>query len=110
MFDHAAHVRLALQLLSEEPYEAAVARMTATLREKAAAAGHPERYHHTLTLFWMRRVARLLDKDLPLAYYSRERLSSDAARRGWVAPDLRDLDEADSLDPSRHAPHRPLSR
>lgn len=29
----------------------------------------------------------LADKDLPLTYYSRERLFSDEARGAWVAPD-----------------------
>jgi hypothetical protein len=28
----------------------------------------------------------LADKDLPLKYYSRERLFSDDARRGWIEP------------------------
>jgi hypothetical protein len=90
--DHAAHLRLALDLLAESPStEAATERIAAILREKAAAAGHPEKYHHTLTVFWMRMVAQLLDKDLPLAYYSANRLAGDAARTGWIEPDRRPL-------------------
>src|SRR5262245_31910471 len=110
-FDHAAHIRLALDYLSaSSSFEAASDRMVETLQGKAAAAGHPEKYHHTLTLFWMRMIARLLDKDLPLAHYSRERLASDAARLGWLEPDLRPLDETDSGDPSRDPPHRAVPR
>jgi len=87
-FHHADHLRLAIEYLTEAPaVDAAVDRMAATLREKAAAAGVPGKYHHTVTVFWMRMVARLLDADLPLAYYSPERLASDAARLGWVEPD-----------------------
>ena len=94
-FDHAAHVRLALDCLADSPsIDAATDRMAAALRGKAAAAGHPEKYHHTVTVFWMRMIARLLDKDLPLAYYSAERLASDAARRGWLEPDRQTLDGA----------------
>lgn len=91
-FRHVDHLHLALDCLCEEAtVDAAIERMAAALRAKAAAAGAPEKYHHTLTLFWMRRLAPLVDKDLPLAYYSRERLDSDAARREWVEPDLREM-------------------
>ena len=103
-FDHAAHLQLAIEYLREAPsLDEATARMAATLRGKAAAAGHPEKYHHTMTVFWMRMVARLLDKALPFAYYSPERLASDAARLAWIEPDLRPLDEAGSSDSPRHA-------
>jgi hypothetical protein len=94
-FDHLAHVRLALDCLAETPsLAAATDRMVEALRGKAAAAGHPEKYHHTVTVFWMRQVAALLDKDLPLDYYTRERLFSDDARHGWIEPDVRPLDRA----------------
>lgn len=112
-FHHAAHLRLALAYLSESHTpEEACERMAATLRRFAAANGHPERYHHTITVFWMRMLARLLDKNLPLTYYSRERLWSGDARTGWLEPDLRPLDDA--TPGSAHSPcdppHRPVSR
>ncbi|HEY2908487.1 MAG TPA: hypothetical protein VGJ29_21450, partial [Vicinamibacterales bacterium] len=53
--------------------------------------GHAEKYHHTLTVFWMQAVAQLLDKDLPRRHYSRECLTSDEARQSWVEPDLRPI-------------------
>jgi len=93
-FDHGAHLALALEYLRASPsFDEAAARMESTLKAKAGAAGVPEKYHHTVTLFWMRMIARLMDEELPLSYYSSERLSSDAARLGWLEPDLRPLDD-----------------
>ena len=112
-FNHAAHLRLAIDCLDDaDSFDAAVDRIAALLRQKALDAGHPEKYHHTLTVFWMRMVARLLDPALPRAYYSEGLLASDAARAGWVAPDLEDVTDAatDSADSSRHAPDRLVSR
>lgn len=95
--DHRAHLRLAL-LLRGEPERAAE-----ILRSYAASVGQAARYNETLTLFWMRAAAHhggsvddalrspLADKDLPLRHYSEELLWSDAARAGWVEPDLRPL-------------------
>jgi hypothetical protein len=92
-FHHVSHLRLALAYLEEcGSVDAATDRMASALRRFAAAAGKADKYHHTVTVFWMRMVARLLDKDLPLTYYSRERLSGDAARSAWVEPDLQPLD------------------
>ncbi len=108
-FDHRAHLRLALAYLDESAsLDEATGRMGAALRRFAAAAGKPEKYHETLTAFWMARLAAsrdtpprarldallrrdpaLLDKDLPLAYYSRRRLFSARARRDRLSPDLR---------------------
>jgi hypothetical protein len=119
-FHHADHLRLALQYLREcGSAGEATERMAVPLRRFAEAAGHPEKYHHTLTVFWMRAVAALLDKDLPLEYYSRQRLFSDEARRTWIAPDLQPLDrrtyssDASSpgpLDSPRDTSHRALPR
>jgi hypothetical protein len=112
-FSHATHVRLALAYLDESTsVEEAAARMASGLRRFATAAGHPEKYHHTLTLFWMHMVGRLLDKNLVLTYYSHERIWSDAARTAWLEPDLRTLDDAtaDSSNPPGDPSHRPVSR
>jgi hypothetical protein len=111
-FHHRDHLRLAWAYLAEcDSTEAAGARIAAAIRRFAAAAGVPEKYHETLTLFWVRVLAqartrtgvaagidealrlepRLLEKDLPRAYYSRVRLESDEARRCWREPDLEPL-------------------
>jgi hypothetical protein len=110
-FDHVAHVRLAWVYLREaESMDAALSRMRAAIRRFAAAAGVPQKYHETITVLWMRLLAgardagasgelsdvlrdhpALADKDLPLEYYSRERLFGDEARAAWVEPDIREL-------------------
>jgi hypothetical protein len=107
-FDHLSHLRVGWLYLREEPgFDAALARMRVGILRFAAAAGKPEKYHETLTILWMRLLAdvrarpgqerefsdvlvdypSLADKDLPLRYYSRERLFSDEARRVWVPPE-----------------------
>jgi hypothetical protein len=91
-FHHADHLRLALAYLVESAsVEDAAERMATSLRAFARAAGQEQKYHHTLTVAWMRLVARLLDQRLPLAYYSHARLFSRDAREGWVEPDLQAL-------------------
>ena len=132
-FRHASHLRVAWTYLCEsESVEQASEKMSATLRRFAAAAGVPEKFHETITQFWMRLLAplresnhaigfdklvqtypRLLEKNLPLDYYSAETLWSDRARFTWVEPDLKPLC-SDAIDlcpsgPARHAPHRAVS-
>jgi hypothetical protein len=84
--------------------------MRAAIRAFAAAAGVPQKYHETITVLWMRLLAdvraqgasgelvhvlrahpALGDKELPLRYYTRERLFSDEARAGWIEPDREPL-------------------
>ena len=111
-FPHASHLRVAWVYLEESPtVDAALGRMSATLRAFAAAVGRAEKYSDPVTAFWMYQMAavravmpdagiddvlraypRLLDKNLLLAYYS-----TDAAA-------LRSTDS--SSDPS----DRPVSR
>jgi len=109
-FRHREHVRLTWIYLTLEPPDRVAARLCRSLLELATSHGKAERFHHTLTVAWVRIIefARrshpdssfdvlteawpsLLDKDAPLAYYSRERLYSDDARHHWVEPDLRPL-------------------
>jgi hypothetical protein len=133
-FHHASHLGVAWVYLMESPTTGEAAeRMAATLRRFAASVGHPEKYHHTTTVFWMRRLAAarvshpdaplddilrrtpaLLDKHLPLTYYSPGRLFSEEARLSWLDPDLRPLDadatSSGATDSSGHAPDRTVSR
>jgi hypothetical protein len=110
-FRHASHLHVAWVYLSESAsVDQASAKMRNTLRRFAASAGKPEKYHETITLFWVHllsfaRIAasgetleklvetnpQLLEKNFPLAYYSRERLFSDKARTTWLEPDLKPL-------------------
>ena len=110
-FGHVAHVRVAWVYLREaESVEDALMRMRAAIRRFAAAAGAAQKYHETITVLWMRLLAdvrargvsgeladvlraypELADKDLPLQYYTRDRLFGDEARAAWVEPDRRPL-------------------
>jgi hypothetical protein len=75
----------------------------------AQQAGAPEKFLHTTTAAWTRLIAaaarkgpagccfeewieahpELLDRHLLLKHYSKERLESAEARRGWLEPDRR---------------------
>ncbi|HEY7984192.1 MAG TPA: hypothetical protein VID73_08490, partial [Ktedonobacterales bacterium] len=110
-FRHRDHLRLAWCLVRQTGAEAATDTITSAIRRFATHHGHPEKYHETLTRFWVRIVAHaiaarpeiaeldaflaafppLLDKDLPYHHWSRAAMASPAARAGWVAPDLRAL-------------------
>jgi len=110
-FAHASHLRVAWVYLHESAtVDEAAARIASTLRRFAASVGKSEKYHETITIFWMRALAaarsamsgatldevlhanpRLLDKDFVLAYYSTDRLFSSEARRSWVDPDRQPL-------------------
>ena len=114
---HAAHLTVALWHLLQYDWPDTVARVRLGIQRYNAAHGIRTTptggYHETLTLFWLRRVrayleegrneARALvplanaladsaDRNLPLTYYTRERLFSTEARASWVEPDLKPLD------------------
>jgi hypothetical protein len=132
-FHHASHLHLAWVYLAESSsVQQAAKKMRNTLRRFAAAAGKPEKYHETITLFWVHLLSRaqgasraerledvvhanpqLLEKNFPLAYYSTERLFSDEARTSWVEPDLKllsiDAFATCSSSSPGDAPNRSLS-
>ena len=105
-FTHRDHIRIAWIYLQRFPYARAVDAMEKGVRRFAAHHGAHDKYHHTLTLAWMRLVAaaaadpsddfeaflarhpHLLERDAPRRYYSGELLNSAPARAGWVEPDL----------------------
>jgi len=132
-FHHASHLHVAWAYLAESSsVEQVASNMSRTLRQFAAVVGKPEKYHETMTLFWVQLLShayflnpgrclkdvvqanpQLLEKNLPLNYYSAERLFSDEARISWVQPDLKALPiDAITICPSsppRHPPNRSLS-
>jgi hypothetical protein len=130
-FHHASHLHVAWVYLDESSsVQQAARKMRNTLRRFAAAAGKAEKYHETITLFWVHLLAYaasraerledvvranplLLEKNFPLAYYSPERLFSDEARISWVEPDLKllsiDAFATCSSSSPRDAPNRYLS-
>jgi hypothetical protein len=105
-FHHRDHLRLAWVQVQRLGPEGAAAAVSAGIRRFAGAHGLDRLYHETLTRFWVRIVAHaaaptfedtlrlhplLLDKELPLRHWRRETLFGDAARAGWVEPDLAKL-------------------
>ena len=109
---HRAHLGVALCYLRDHPFAQAVARVRHFIPQYNRACGDPAAYHETITLLFMRRVARYLaenpacpslaaavehlagicDMHWPLRYYSKERLWSAAARAAWIEPDRQPLD------------------
>jgi hypothetical protein len=132
-FRHASHLHVAWVYLAESSsVQEAANKMRKTLRRLAAAAGKPQKYHETITLFWVHLLAglqavscaerleevvdanpQLLEKNFPLAYYSTERLFSDEAQVSWMEPDLKPLSidaiATCSSSPPCDAPNRSLS-
>ena len=116
---HVAHLRVGLWHVRRFGEEAALARLRDGIRAYNEAVGTANTdssgYHETLTVFYVRVIADFLDREpaaasgdevqeaaliaargaraLPLEYYSRDRLFSVEARRGWVPPDLKRLPE-----------------
>lgn len=132
-FHHVSHLHVAWVYLAESSsVQQAANKMRDTLRRFASAAGQPQKYHETITLFWVHLLSsahpasgaerleeivqanpQLLEKNFPLAYYSAERLFSDEARTSWVEPDLKPLSinatATRSYSPPCDAPNRSLS-
>jgi len=110
-FHHADHVRLAWIYLGRMSEAAATARIVQAIRRFAAHNGVSEKYHHTMTLAWMRLVdagrratpemrnfesfaaqhPELFDVKAINLYYTADRLANREARAGWVEPDLSPL-------------------
>ncbi|MEL6188646.1 MAG: hypothetical protein AAFU79_28840 [Myxococcota bacterium] len=109
-FDHRAHLRLAYVYLSTlQDEDEAFQRMQDALLSFLERNGvDAAKFHVTMTKAWLRAVrlfmaragatpdaaafldqsAPLLDANVMLTHYSKERLASEAARTGWTPPDL----------------------
>jgi hypothetical protein len=97
-FPHERHLLVAWNLSSRYPHEEAFARLAAGIKDIAARAGVPDKFHETMTRAWFELVSQaesldahpeLLDRTLLARYYSRERL--EAGRHEWLEPDLQPL-------------------
>ncbi len=109
---HEAHLAVALWYLRHCPLPEALDRVREGICRYNARHGASAGYHETLTVFYMHLVAAwaaahprpagiaadlaalvadLGARNLPARFYSSGRLATDAARAGWVAPDLRPL-------------------
>jgi hypothetical protein len=110
-FHHRDHIRLAWAYLRNADSPVAEQNISHCIRRFAVHNNAPHKYHHTITLLWMRIVSAamrltpaihtfeefaaahpfLFDPRLPWTFYSGASLSSDTARTAWVDPDLRPL-------------------
>jgi len=108
MFHHREHIRLAWIYSHHFSEEQALARIVQGIQAFAKHHGVTDKYHHTITVAWMRLVwhaagqtalapdfntfaaarSHLLNSRLLGDYYSTARLQSDAARHTWMEPDL----------------------
>ena len=109
---HQAHLVFATALLDAEGLDAAEEKARDYIRAYNESVGgvndDTQGYHHTITLLFLRHIDRfiaphkddplgaratrllaspLAATDYPLRFYSKERLFSVEARRGWVEPD-----------------------
>jgi len=107
-FHHRDHLRLAWIQIRRLGVDRAAQAVAGAIRQFASRHGHADRYHETMTRFWVRAVGlgidshptlafenllaaepHLLDKNLPYRHWSRELMGSDEAKRQWIDPDLR---------------------
>ena len=110
-FSHRDHLAMAVWYLRSDQ-DTAVERMRASLHRFLDKHDCRENYHETLTIFWIQLVRRELESlalesslleatnavvkrlgnsRVAFDYYSKELVASEAAKRGWVEPDLRSL-------------------
>jgi hypothetical protein len=111
LFHHREHIRVAWLYLKSSDASRAAERMAEGIRRSANHQGATQKYHHTLTLAWMRLVAaalvetpegftfeqfmaahpELCGKNVLAKYFSDELLQTVTAREAWVEPDLQPL-------------------
>ena len=110
-FTHRDHLAVAVWYLRFDQARA-VDLMRASLHRFLDHYGCRQNFHETLTLFWIQLVQRALeemtpgssllqatnavvtrlgDSRLAFEYYSKELVGSEAAKKGWVEPDLKSL-------------------
>lgn len=114
-WSHRAHIRMAYLHLARDPFDLALPKVRAGILKLNAAQNTPEAidrgYHETVTQAWLRIVAatmkhygttatseefcnqqpHLLARTLLRLFYSRGRIMSWEAKKGWVEPDLTPL-------------------
>jgi hypothetical protein len=108
-FDHEAHVRVVWCYLQQFPVAVTIARFTSALRALTVRFGMPQKYHETISWFFIlmiaERVARSASRNwerfrqenrdlvengaaLLEQHYSAGHLNSTEARQRFVLPDL----------------------
>ena len=107
-FDHAQHVRVTYLLLRDRPLPETMIALRDSIRRIAARAGHPEKYHETITFAFAaivnERMQRSTARDWTAfsrengdllqwkgssvlnLFYDRQMLSKDDSRRTFLLP------------------------
>ena len=101
-FRHGDHLRLAWLYLHRVPADEALERVRTGIRRFAAHHGVSHIFHETLTTAWVRLLAthrepdfaqfireneQRLNRDFLYRFWTPDALNSEAAKRGWLAPD-----------------------
>jgi hypothetical protein len=109
-FIHVRHLTVAAWYLCTLAEDIALNRMRESLLRFTAYHGK-QGYHETITRFWMELIAEHLrrqtgefsdvqrindivvryPKETLFNYYTRDRVMSETAKRGWIEPDLRTI-------------------
>ena len=114
-FTHRSHLTVAVWYVLNYNEEQATEKMRVGLHRFLDHLGvGREKYHETLTVFWIKTVRAVLEQldprdsvleatntvieklgnsRLVFDYYSKELLASTVSRNGWVKPDLKELEE-----------------
>ena len=106
-FRHADHVRVGFEILRRHHFPEAALAFARSLKQIAARAGAPGKYHETITLAFLSLIAErqtleshadfesfavanvdLMDASVLNRWYAPERLMSDIARKTFVLPDV----------------------
>ncbi|HLW83247.1 MAG TPA: hypothetical protein VKS20_14505 [Candidatus Acidoferrales bacterium] len=110
-FHHGDHVRAAWLYVRRFGASEAAGHLSQGILSFATHHGSPQKYHHTMTVAWVRLIAAaqretpeikrfedfaaahpsLLELRALSKYYSASRMGSSAARSAWVEPDLHPL-------------------
>ena len=105
-FRHADHVRMGFEILRRHDFPDGAAVFARALKQIAARAGAPAKYHETITMAFLSLIAErcanaryadfesfiesnddLLDASVLKRWYAPARLMSGVARRTFVLPD-----------------------
>jgi len=107
-FHHRDHIRMAWLYLRQNGFEHGTNKVVDGIKRFAIAKGQTRLYHETITQFWIRLVAHVIDAAPQIVefdqvmdafpfladaksidkHYSRDFLMADLARGSWREPDL----------------------